>query len=187
MSDASRVSASNSICEHLLASTLYQSSHRIGAYLAFADEANLATLIAAAHRHEKEIFVPRVEGRSSNMHFVRYRPDTILVRNHFGIEEPGTHEKEKAAPESLELVLMPLLAFDDFGNRLGMGAGYYDRFLGRFPRERRPRLIGLAHALQRSLDPLPFADWDVPLDGVITEEGWQALPAETATEGTQWQ
>lgn len=173
MSDASRVSASNSICEHLLASTLYQSSHRIGAYLAFADEANLATLIAAAHRHEKEIFVPRVEGRSSNMHFVRYRPDTILVRNHFGIEEPGTHEKEKAAPESLELVLMPLLAFDDFGNRLGMGAGYYDRLLAGIRQSRemsQPILCGVAYACQR-VDPIEAAAWDVPLDFVATEDG----------------
>ena len=68
-------------------------------------------------------------------------------------------------------LLVPLVAFDARGNRLGMGGGYYDRTLA-YLRDRshwrRPRIFGLAHALQR-VDALPKNAWDIPVDGVITE------------------
>jgi 5-formyltetrahydrofolate cyclo-ligase len=54
-----------------------------------------------------------------------------------------------------------------------MGAGYYDRYLARLPRRLRPRLIGIGHEIQRSPQPLAHESWDVPLDDVITERGWQ--------------
>jgi 5-formyltetrahydrofolate cyclo-ligase len=71
------------------------------------------------------------------------------------------------------VLFMPLVAFDDSGSRLGMGAGYYDRYLGRLPGGLTPLLVGLAHEAQRSNTPLPGNPWDVPLDGVVTENGWQ--------------
>ncbi len=108
------------------------------------------------------------------MSFYRYRRHTPLVANRFGIPEPAPGAPH-VAPLSVDLLLMPLVAFDCFGVRLGMGVGYYDRYLGRLPATMRPRLIGLAHETQRSLDPLPFAEWDVPLDGVITEQGWHTF------------
>ena len=77
---------------------------------------------------------------------------------------------------SLDLVLVPLVAFDRRGTRLGMGAGYYDRFFGSIARALRPRIVGVAHEVQRSAADLPAAAWDVPLDGVLTERGWQPLP-----------
>ena len=61
------------------------------------------------------------------------------------------------------------------GSRLGMGAGYYDRYLARLVAPLRPLLVGLAHDVQRSEQPLPQNPWDVPLDAVVTETGWQAF------------
>ena len=78
-------------------------------------------------------------------------------------------------PLGLSLLFMPLVAFDDQGNRVGMGLGFYDRFLGRLPATLRPRLIGLAHEVQRSPARLEHKPWDIPLDGVITEAGWQSF------------
>ena len=72
----------------------------------------------------------------------------------------------------LDLVLVPLVAFDDRGNRLGMGGGYYDQtfaFLSQRQHYRRPTLLGVAYEFQR-LVALPVQAWDIPLDGVATEK-----------------
>lgn len=75
-------------------------------------------------------------------------------------------------PWGLDLIILPLVAFDLSGNRLGMGGGFYDRTLS-FKHQRchwkGPKLIGIAHELQR-VDLLPVNDWDIPLDAVITEQ-----------------
>ena len=73
---------------------------------------------------------------------------------------------------------MPLVAFDTECNRLGMGGGYYDRTLGFLHRRNRwqsPRLIGVAHDCQK-VDPLPIQNWDIPLQGVITESTFYKQP-----------
>ncbi len=81
-------------------------------------------------------------------------------------------------PWGLDLILLPLVAFDNQGNRLGMGGGFYDRTLSSFNtrhRMNRPQPIGLAHECQR-IDQLKAQTLDIPLDGVITEQGityWQ--------------
>ena len=67
------------------------------------------------------------------------------------------------------------VAFDDAGSRVGMGAGYYDRFLGTLPENMRPLSVGLAHEVQRVADPIERKRWDIPLDAVATEAGWQAF------------
>lgn len=74
---------------------------------------------------------------------------------------------------ALDVIVMPLAAFDDHGNRIGMGGGYYDRTLAAAasaPGWRRPTLIGLAFEAQR-VAPIPAREWDVPLDWVATEAG----------------
>ena len=106
------------------------------------------------------------------MQFRRYRSDARLRPNRFGIAEP-----ERGAPRiavrQLDLVLVPLVAVDAHGSRLGTGAGFYDRCLqhlraGR--RWRRPKLIGSATSSSASSSSRPDA-WDVPLDALITEKG----------------
>ena len=67
-------------------------------------------------------------------------------------------------------MLLPLVAYDLSGTRLGMGGGYYDRYIDALAH--RPRLIGIAFQVQQSEDALPCEPWDIPLDGVITEQGF---------------
>lgn len=103
--------------------------------------------------------------------FVRFRHGDRLRPNRYGIPEPVRRKRHLHAAQALDIVLMPLVGFDADCNRVGMGAGYYDRslaFLRRRARWHRPRLIGLAHECQRveRLEPRP---WDVPLDAVVTE------------------
>lgn len=158
----------------LLASPLLWRSRCIGIYLGNDGELDTAPLIDRLLRMGKRLALPVVGGNGvghRRMDFFRLGHDTRLVANRFGIAEPAPGAPY-VAPLSIDLLLVPLVAFDDFGMRLGMGAGFYDRFLGRLAPALRPRLVGLAHEVQHSLDPLPFDDWDVPLQAVVTERGW---------------
>jgi 5-formyltetrahydrofolate cyclo-ligase len=109
------------------------------------------------------------------MRFVRYRPDSVMRKNRYGIAEPNPRHGEIIPVRQLDLVLLPLVAFDARGWRLGSGAGFYDRSLqhlraGR--RWRRPLLIGVGYECQRVPELAPDT-WDVPVDAMLTERGLQ--------------
>ncbi len=99
-----------------------------------------------------------------------------LRRNVFGIPEPSTPRRLSA--RWMQFVLVPLVAYDDRGARLGMGGGYYDRALA-WRRHRcawhGPRLVGIAHSTQR-VDRIAALTHDVGLDAVITERGITLFP-----------
>ena len=135
----------------------------------------------------KTVAVPAVHPVRPNMAFYRFHPATRLVVNRFGIFEPapdagagsrsGTSHGHPAYvhPISIDLILAPLVAFDAAGSRLGMGAGFYDRYLGALSDGLQPLLVGLAHDIQRVDQPLTVRTHDIPLDAVVTESGWQAF------------
>jgi 5-formyltetrahydrofolate cyclo-ligase len=106
------------------------------------------------------------------MAFVPLRPDSRFRPNVFGIAEPVAPPGSRLRALNLDVILMPVVGFDRRGNRLGMGAGFYDRAL-RHRRDgsrswRKPRLVGLAFACQETTDIVP-SPWDVALDLVVTE------------------
>lgn len=171
LSAAEQAEHAESVARLFFTSGLVRRGRTIGLYLANDADGELSTepLLARLLRARKRVALP-VVSRAGTMRFHRYRRGAPLVTNRYGIREPGPGAAP-VSPLGLDLVLMPLVAFDDRGVRLGMGAGYYDRYLGRLPPALRPRLIGLAHEVQRSPEPLPRAQWDVPLDGVLTEAG----------------
>lgn len=154
-------------------------SGAVGAYLSNTADGELDTtpLLQRLWSMSKVVAVPVVATRQAHMNLYRLKPRDRLVRNRFGIGEPPLGSPF-IHPLRLSLLFMPLVAFDDRGNRIGMGLGFYDRYLGRLPKALRPRLIGLAHEVQRSPGQLPHEPWDIPLDGVITEEGWQSFTSE---------
>lgn len=139
----------------------------IGGYVALDGELELAPLFERLHGMGKRLALPVVENRRGAMRFYQYQPGDRLIRNRYGIAEP----RLSARPvDRLDLLLVPLVAFDTAGNRLGMGGGYYDRFAAR----NGGRLIGVAHEVQRA-ENLPNAHWDRPISGVITEATWQTF------------
>ena len=92
--------------------------------------------------------------------------------NRFGIPEPDVPSTQLFSIEQLDTVLVPLVAFDNTGNRLGMGGGYYDTTLaeGVAKRPDKPiRIIGVAHEIQR-MEALETEEWDIPLDVIVTDE-----------------
>jgi 5-formyltetrahydrofolate cyclo-ligase len=159
------------VARALLNTQLMLRCHRIGGYWANDGEVDLQPLLTElAYRH-KQLALP-VVARGARMSFFDYQADAPMTLNQYHIPEPGQGARFING-RSLNLILVPLVAFDEFGIRLGMGAGFYDRYLGALPSSLRPKIIGVAHEVQRSPDPLPFKDWDVPMEGVVTEHGWQ--------------
>jgi 5-formyltetrahydrofolate cyclo-ligase len=103
------------------------------------------------------------------MNFCSWRQKTNLVKNRYGICEP---EKSILLPVSdFDMLIIPLVGYDRFGNRLGMGAGYYDRHLELLRHSNTPLRVGIAYSLQQ-IDPIEKNSWDIPLHGVVNEHGW---------------
>jgi 5-formyltetrahydrofolate cyclo-ligase len=172
LAPAARARAARSFARIAAAAHLLRPGMRVAAYLAFDAEADAAQVIALARHRSCELFLPAITSRRrSVMRFIRYTSDTHLRRNVFGILEPPRTATHSLAPLQLDLIFMPLVAFDDSGSRLGSGAGYYDRCLQHLHAERgwrRPKLIGIGYEFQR-VTQLLSQRWDIPLDGVITE------------------
>jgi 5-formyltetrahydrofolate cyclo-ligase len=150
-------------------SALFHRSRHIAFYLSNDGELDTAPLMQRAWAMGKVCYLPVITpGR--RLWFAPYAAGDDLITNRYGIPEPATADLVGA--RQLDLILAPLVAFDDGGHRLGMGGGFYDRTLS-FLRHRRvwrkPRLIGIAHQLQR-VERLAAAPWDVPLDGVATDQ-----------------
>jgi 5-formyltetrahydrofolate cyclo-ligase len=176
LSAAEQRAHSARVARRFYAAGLHLRGRTIGLYVANDGELDPEPLLRRLLQSRKRVALP-VVGARGEMRFYRYRRDTPMVENRFGIPEPAA-AAPLVSPLSVDLLLLPLVAFDASGNRLGMGAGFYDRYLGRLPPGLRPRLIGLAHEAQRSPEPLPAAPWDVPLDGVLTDAGWHPAAAD---------
>ena len=103
------------------------------------------------------------------LRFAPWRPGAPLVSNRFGIPEPDVDPEALLSGDAMGLVVMPLVAFDASGQRLGMGAGWYDRtFAFRRGAATAPWLVGAAFGLQQVAG-LDAAAWDVPMDALCTE------------------
>lgn len=148
----------------------YSRPKQIAGYLACKGEISLDPWLQNPGRHQA--WLPMLyESVEPRLRFAPLRSGLRWKRNRYGIIEPDVDWGETRDARNLDIVLMPLLAFDRQGNRLGMGGGFYDRSLA-FRRSRRhwtrPRLIGVAHAIQEHPS-LPRQPWDVPLDAILTE------------------
>jgi 5-formyltetrahydrofolate cyclo-ligase len=157
------------ICAHLLRFLDERDCLSMAAFHPFRGEPDLMPALEALHHAGRRIYLP-VVGPERVMRFHRWRPGGPISENRFGIPEPiGTAQCPIA---SLEMVLMPLVAFSVAGARLGMGAGFYDRaFAFRLEApDTGPLLVGAAYGLQE-VDNLPVQSWDVPMDAVITDRG----------------
>jgi 5-formyltetrahydrofolate cyclo-ligase len=148
---------------------VFRRAQRIAVFLAFDGEPTLARVIDAAARAGKRIYAPVIT--RSRMRFAELDLDARLGTNFFGILEPDP--SRRIDPRKLDLVLTPLVAFDDRGVRIGVGRGYYDRcfrFLGPRQSWRRPKLLGVAYEIQH-VPVIAREPWDVPLWGAVTEAG----------------
>lgn len=162
--------ASAIITEQLSQHPIFACSQTLAAYKAIQHEIDPSALIHKAWQNKKICYLPVLQGKE--LIFCAYQADTLLTKNQFNILEPILSLANCIAIQDLDLVLVPLLGFTEKGQRLGMGAGFYDRsfsFLLNSPRPTRPFLLGLAYERQK-LTNFTEKNWDVPLNAVITEK-----------------
>jgi len=164
-----RRAASIAAALNLSATRHYQDARRIAVYLAMDGELDPTPLVLRARSDGREVYLPVLPPKDGPMSFRLYVEDAPLTPNRFGIPEPVSGDL--LAAKDVDLVVTPLVGFDLSGNRMGMGAGFYDRtfdFLKTAP-QRHPALIGYGYAMQR-MPSLTRETWDVPLAGVVTEQ-----------------
>lgn len=159
--------AAENLREH--ARPLVDGTRRVAGYRAVRGEIDVAPLLRYCRERGAETYFPVIT--PVGMRFAPADGTTRWVRGVLGIEVPDVEASALVEGTALDLVLVPLVAFDARGNRLGMGGGYYDRaFADRLDSPAPPRLLGCAHALQR-VEALSAEAWDVPLDAIATDTG----------------
>lgn len=156
-------------------------SHSLAAYWPLKGEMDPRPLLNLALKYKKNCYLPVLHPLSHNqLLFMKYTLDTPLKINQYGIYEPKINTQHLIPAWMLDLVLVPLLAFDKQGARLGRGKGYYDRTFDFINTQRKPcypRLIGLAYDLQ-CYERLPTHHNDVGLSAVVTESHFLHFTAE---------
>lgn len=150
-----------------------QQAKKIALFLSFDGELSTRPLIAKLWQHKQQVYLPVLHPFSAGqLLFIRYEPTTVLTPNRLSIPEPPLDIRHLATLDELDVVMVPLVAFDRQGQRLGMGGGFYDRTLQNW-QQHGFLPVGLAHDCQQ-VDELPVAEWDVPLPAMITPSHlWQ--------------
>lgn len=168
---ALRASAPALIASNFLASVPLAEGSCIAGYAAIGSEADPAELLLRLSGRGHSCLLPRVATRGMPLVFNVWQPGDELVPG-----DHGTREPKPDAPEGRpDIVLVPLLAFDAQGRRLGYGGGYYDRTLEKLRQERRGVVaVGVAFSAQEAQD-LPEEEFDARLDWIVTEKGARAF------------
>lgn len=166
------IRASDAIARRVLALPAWSAASAVSAYLARPLEVQTRGLIEAAFAAGKRVCVPAWRADQGAYGLAWIGPDTAMKTGALGIEEPA--QPVWARPAEPGLLLVPLLAFDAYGRRLGHGGGYYDRLLSGCAGVK----VGLAFDGQR-LAAVPAEAHDVPLDLIVTETALHAPGAAT--------
>jgi len=151
---------------------LFQQAKTIGAYMPLPDEPDIRPLFDLL---EKTFYIPAfdaVSQRPSTLRGGGYRLAKLtseLQKGTFGILEPVN---PVFAPEKLDLIIVPGVAFDDAGNRLGRGGGFYDRLLPQYQAVR----AGVCFSFQ-TVETIPIEPHDYPVNLVVTHQGIQTTPS----------
>jgi 5-formyltetrahydrofolate cyclo-ligase len=158
-----REQASRTICNHIANWPIFQDAKVILTYMPVKAEVDLRSLLEDYPK--KNWVLPRIVSETEhNMCFHPYNPRQ-LVRHRFGMDEPAA-SLPVVSPAEIQLTLVPGLAYDRCGWRLGYGGGYYDRFLAIFS----GASLGVTFNVLL-LDSLPHVDFDVPMKWLVTEKG----------------
>ncbi len=164
-----RARMAEALARHLGNCLRVRRARRVACYLSNDGEMDLGPAMTLLRSSGAKLLLPALRG--ADLWFLPYDGETRLAPNRFGILEPDAAPYTRCRARDLDLVLMPLVAFDTTGNRLGMGGGFYDRafsYLRSRETWKKPLLLGIAYEFQR-LDALTPRRWDIPLQGVATE------------------
>jgi 5-formyltetrahydrofolate cyclo-ligase len=165
-----RALASIAATQNLLKHSLFQSSQHIACYYPYQNEFDSLSIIEMIGAHNKQCYLPVISKGNKLMRFVLYRLGDPLHSNSYFISEPAQLHN-LISPNELDMVIMPLLSFDQKGYRLGTGGGYYDHTFSYLldSKKEKNRLVGLGFSNQETNE-LPIDSWDVPMHSIITEK-----------------
>lgn len=165
LTPSTRKKFSSTISEHIQALPIYQQAKTIALYCATPDEVDLTDLQHHALASKKHCYWPKIQSDQTLL-FLPVSHQTPLKKNRLNIHEPCVSSQLALQAKSFDLMLIPLVSFDDQGTRLGYGQGYYDKTL----EKNEPKiLIGVAFEVQHHPF-IPKKSWDIPLSAVVTEE-----------------
>ncbi|MDE3000562.1 MAG: 5-formyltetrahydrofolate cyclo-ligase [Gemmatimonadota bacterium] len=156
---------SRRIIARLTGQEVYRRAGCVASYVSISNEVDTHTLIDLALNSGKRVAAPVLVPNRTLIHR-EIRGLAELKPSRFGLLEPSDEDGAVVPPDAFDIVLVPGLAFDCSGNRVGFGAGYYDRFLSMALAIK----IGLAYDFQL-FDRLPTGPRDIPMDLVVTESG----------------
>lgn len=166
LSSNEQQNAAQRVCQRLLMHPQVKQNNHIALYLSFDGELSTKPLIEALWHQGKQLYLPILHPFChGHLLFQHYRPHTQLLPNRFNILEPKLNCSQILPARQLDILVMPLVAFDPKGNRLGMGGGFYDRTLSIISSN--VTSIGIAHDNQLYPN-LPIETWDQPIDCIIT-------------------
>ncbi|WP_268798998.1 5-formyltetrahydrofolate cyclo-ligase [Pseudomonas huanghezhanensis] len=175
LSPAQQRAAARGVYRQLAQDPLFRRARHVSLYLPMDGEIDPRFLLREAQRRGKATYLPVLSAwPRTKMVFQRVRPGEKFRPNRFRIPEPDINARRQRKIWALDLILMPLVGFDEEGGRLGMGGGFYDRSLAYLARRkawRKPVLLGLAHECQK-VGRLAQASWDVPLQGTVSDRHW---------------
>ncbi len=158
--------AEKNLAKNARSSNRLLKAKRVLSYSPFAGEISPKTLVSKLSC--QTVYYPKITNFGlSQMRF--YSAKQISTQNKYGIEEPIANGSPWPA-NAFDIILIPLVAFDRSGTRIGMGAGYYDRAMHALAHQpsTRPYLVGVAHHFQE-ITSLARESWDVPLDAILTD------------------
>ena len=163
-----RQSKSKAICEALLASAWYRQYTRILVYAAIQSEVDLRAFCAQALKEHKQLYFPKVFGKE--MEFYQITSFDQLEEGAFSVPEPDIGHNTLPVFEKTDAawLILPGVAFDECGMRLGYGAGFYDRYL---------KTVSCVHKTGAAFEAqivrqIPAEPYDQPMDDVVTEQTW---------------
>jgi 5-formyltetrahydrofolate cyclo-ligase len=178
LSEGDRLTRSRRVWGRVTTLAYYQRARTVLAYMAFAGEVLTDGLIRQAMASGKQLVLPMVRAERQDM--ALYRIDDLerdMIPGYHGILEPHPQRTRVLAPDRLDLVLVPGIAFDLQGGRLGYGAGFYDRLLSQLSRD--IPTVGLAFDFQ-IIPRLPLQPHDIMLEVIVTDRRtiWGTLSAQ---------
>lgn len=152
--------------ENLIKTEEYKNSENIFVFISFRDEIDTHEAVRYFIKDNKNVFIPYTEEGKEKMRLTRLKDMEDLVPGHFGILSPKKEDLDFIDHNIIDLVLVPGLAFDDEGYRIGYGGGFYDKFFADLISK--PKKIGYCYSFQL-IDKIPHDDYDIPVDMVITD------------------
>jgi len=159
----------NKILDKFYESEYYRKSKKIFIYISYDSEINTKGIINKALEDNKKVYVPRTEFKNRLMDAVEIMSLDNLVESDFGILEPSIKEPY-IDPNELDLIVVPGVAFDKQGGRMGYGAGFYDRYFKKISEDNIKKVMKVALAYEfQTLEKVPMNDHDIPVDCIITE------------------